>query len=118
MEKIMQWIDKVSDRHSEEHNEFLIWYEKLVRSASPAATKAFGNMDDVELTSNESAGIELTASDFLWWKERISNGARFKHGVSSVKANMLNRLCSAAEQMDMTAEEKGQLIDAMQSHKS
>lgn len=100
-------------RRDEEHQEFLRFYRSLVETLPTMATEAFGNLNGVKVTARKAAqswGIELTVSDYLWWKHEIEQGARFVEGVAAVQTSMLHRLSKAAEAQRLSPEERKEML--------
>lgn len=118
IEKIMSLIDRNSLRRTAEHEEFLIFLENIVVSASPDVAKSFGHFDVgfIEENGNQgSMGIELTAADLLYWRNAIGGGVRFIDPVSKVKRDIFDRLSRSAGSMEMTSDEKAEFIKIMKS---
>lgn len=104
------------DRISEEHADFLNFYEQLVRSISSDAVEAFGKME-IEVKDKgkeETWGILLTAADFMFWKNAIEKrNVRFADTTDVVKSGMLNRMTRMAETERLTVEERNKLLDLL-----
>jgi hypothetical protein len=93
-------------RETEEHARFLRFYRDLVETLPTAATKAFGGLSLADATR-----IELTATDYIWWKNKIEQqGYRFSAGVFAVQANMLNHLAKKAEAERLDPAERKALL--------
>lgn len=102
-------------RNAAAHRDFLAFYRDIVETVSVETVAAFGSMSvDVVGKSNNWA-IELTATDYVWWKEEISRGARFVKDPSAVRLAMLNRLSKQAEATKLTPDERKSLIALLET---
>lgn len=102
-------------RVTDEHSEFLEFFRSLVETVSPEVAKQFGTLSVTVVTKGktEGWGIELTATDYLWWKDAIAKGSRFSPdhgGVESVPRAMVVRVASKAEKSGLTLEERRALV--------
>lgn len=112
--QIARLIDSSSSRDTEEHQEFLVFLEELIKGVSPVVSREFGKLD-VKMKSGKSLLIELTPADFGYWYNTINNGERFKRGVREVKLDIYNRLCSATKSHDLTEEEREAFMELVKS---
>jgi len=99
-------------RERAEYDGFLAFYKGLVEGLPTEAIKLFGNMSvKIRKGKDEStAGIELTAVDYIWWKESIASGVRFSSGVRAIKIAMLNHISKKAESNSLEPDERKKLI--------
>lgn len=101
-------------RVTNEHVEFLAFYRQLVETLPSEMTEMFGTLDGIEvrLTGGgfQTYGIELTATDFIWWKSVIEGGNRFKNGTAWVQQSMLSRFSKKAEAHRLSPEERTTLL--------
>jgi hypothetical protein len=118
--KLADFATKVSDRRKDEHIRFLSQYEKIVRSVSPEAAKLFGCLD-VKVIKNgkeEIWGINLTATDYIFWVEHINLGVRFCSHPNAVMAAVMDKMANSAEIHNLTKEERNELIDLLSERDS
>jgi hypothetical protein len=103
-------------RVTEEHQEFLKFFRELVETVPPEVAERFGTLKVTALEKGketEGWGVMLTATDYLFWKQKISDGVRFspRHGgVKSVPRAMVTRLAKQAETAGLTLEERQKLV--------
>lgn len=99
------------------YKDFLTFYENLVRNTPTEAIQAFGRMTvDVYVGKETKAyRIELSPTDFMWWKHEIENkGVRFVDGPIDAMASIMNRMTKKTENLSMTIEERRELLDILQ----
>ncbi len=120
MLKIFQAIADIATnaagRVTDEHQEFLTFFRSLVETVPPETAQRFGTLgvtaiEGGALTANW--GVMLTATDYLFWKQKIAEGVRFSPahgGVKSVPRAMVTRLAKQAEAAGLTLEERQQLL--------
>ena len=106
---------KAKVREEQEYKEFLAFYKELVENMPTELTILFGNLGGIETSKAGHKpsvyGIELTATDYIWWKNKIENeGCRFVHGIPHVKSLMLERFAKNAESHRLSPEERKELI--------
>ncbi len=105
-------------RRKAEDGEFLKFYRSIVETVSPEVVSIFGHMPNVHVVSNgkkEEWGIELTATDFIWWKSKLESGdVRFVEGGNAIKAAMLHRMARMAEVEKLSADERKRLISLLE----
>jgi hypothetical protein len=85
-------------------------YTEQELSESYGMTTILKGLDEVEADYFPEA---LTATDYLFWKQKIADGVRFspKHGgVKSVPRGMVERLAKKAEAAGLTLEERQTLL--------
>lgn len=114
-------INASSERETKEHTEFLAFYETLVAAASPAVSIGFGTLS-VSITrpghADDKAGLMLTPADYLYWREAIlTDGYRFKGGVSFMKRQVFDAISKCADSHNMTPSERQAFIDLMKSER-
>lgn len=99
-------------KRDQEHTDFLAFYRSLVESLPTEAIRLFGNMSVKLIVGKveEGAGLELTATDYMWWRQKIAGGARFVVGVHAVQLEMLNRLSKKAEAESLPPEQRKVLL--------
>lgn len=100
-------------REDEEYADFLKFYRGLVETLPADAVKIFGRCDRcvVKNGTESTWGLELTATDFWWWKNEIENfGARFKNGTKVAKNAMLTQMAKKAEGTTLPPEVRKALI--------
>lgn len=92
---------------------FMKFFRALVEMTDSAVAKEVGGVSvTVLLVGNkeETWKIELTASDYAFWKEKFAVGVRFKYSLDAVKAAILKAMTAAAERNKLTADERKQLL--------
>lgn len=102
-------------RRDGEHQEFLGFFRSIVETIPTEVVQIFGTLSGIEMRlpsgKVESYGIELTATDYMWWKQKIEKeGARFVGKTSAVQSNMLDRLGKKAEMHRLEPAERKKLI--------
>jgi hypothetical protein len=104
-------------RRSTEHQEFLTFYRSLVETVPTEAIGLFGSMpvNVFEAGKQEDWAIELTATDYIWWKKKIESGARFVVDPSEVQLAMLNRMSKKADMERLSPDERKSLIALMEA---
>lgn len=104
-------------RKDNEHADFLAFYRNLVETLPTEIVALFGNMGGVAVWhkgKEKSCGLELTATDFMWWKTHIeAEGVRFVNTPASVKCDMLDRLARHAEAHRLSPEERKNLLSLL-----
>jgi hypothetical protein len=103
---IVLGIQKKSDA---EWAEFMEFYRDIVESTPAAVASIFNTMSvDVILNdrdrSKKSYGIQISVSDYLYWKNAYAEGTRFVLPVKKVQDNMLQHLAKAIEKKPGTIE--------------
>lgn len=115
--KIADFTTAAVSRRNKEHDQFLSFYRELVETIPTEAIKAFGNMGGVQVFSGgkrQDFGIELTAADFLWWKQHIDvMGTRFVKSPSAVQADILDRMVRKADVGGLAPKQRKELIALM-----
>ncbi len=109
IEKLVGFINRASDKADKEHQDFLKFYEDIVRVTPPEMARNFGKL------KTDSGSIELTATDFMYWHTAINDGWRFPSGAADIKLKIFNHLAEMSESLAMTAAEKSELIDILKS---
>ena len=106
-------------RREREYAEFLSFYRTLVETMPSEMTALFGTLDGISVDcrgKKESFRIELTVTDFLWWKSRIENESlRFVYGIPAVKAAMLDHFSRKAELHRLSPEERVKLLELLEA---
>lgn len=110
-------------RRDQENEKFLSFYRELVETLPTDVTELFGHMGKVAVTlkngETPSWGIELTATDYIWWCNEIrENGVRFTQGPRAVEQAMIARLAKQAESQRLTPEERKKLISLLDDFKA
>jgi hypothetical protein len=103
-----------------EHSDFLVFYRQLVETMPTEMVEIFGTLDGIRVRLRrgkvEDYGIELTATDFMWWKSLIeADHARFVSGPADVKRRMLERFATGAEAERLTPDERKKLLFLLDS---
>ena len=108
---------KVDVAETAKYIEFLDFYETIVRNTPTAAVKKFGRLNVSTRIGgeNKTFGLILTATDFMWWKSNIENGARFVNGIDAVQRAIFSQLSELAESLDITKESRAELLDILKS---
>lgn len=100
-------------KRMERYEAFLDFYKTLVETLPSEATAMFGRMP-VSVKDRgkppENWGIELTATDFLFWKDRLGRTVEFVKRPENVKSDMFSVLAKKAEKEPLTAEERKTLL--------
>jgi hypothetical protein len=107
-------ITGATERSAKEHQDFLGFYETLVKMASPEISKSFCRVS-VKVGEKEALWLEMTPADYLWWREKIGGGTRFYDGVSTVRADILNNIANLGHAHKLNPAERAEFIDAMKS---
>lgn len=101
-------------RRDAEYQDFLSFYRDLVETLPTEAVTAFGSMkvEVVEAGAIKSGwAIELTPTDFIWWKSKLEQGeVRFTGSADSVKLSMLSRIAKKAEAHRLSPAERKTLL--------
>lgn len=102
-------------RREAEYASFLSFFRELVETLPAEMTSLFGHMSNVGVTLRDGKtanyGIELTVTDFLWWKSAIEqDGVRFTSGPESLRRSMLTRFSKQAEAYRLEPEERKKLL--------
>jgi hypothetical protein len=115
---IGELVSGAKGRSDAEHIAFLAFYRSLVETLPADACRAFGLMNGVEVItggSKGSFGIELTVTDYVWWKKHIEEeGTTFVHSPASVQLDMLTRLSRKAEVQRLEPSERKHLLDLLE----
>ena len=112
MASLLNMLAGAKRRETEEHEQFLDFYARLVMSISNESASIFGNMGKVKVKKNNKIhdpewGIELNPVDLAWWRTKImQEGYRFVHGPDYVKADMLQRVNDLMKNYKLTEEER------------
>ena len=96
-----------------EYEDFFKFYRALVEITDSEVAKAVGGTSITVVLldkKEETYKLELTATDYLWWKEKVAVGLRFKFSMEAVKAAILGQMTKAAETNKLTAEERKQIL--------
>lgn len=105
-------------RKTQEHVEFLTFYRTLVETIDGDVAKAIGKTVitvNVPWTGKEENwSIELTVADYLFWKEKIAIGVRFKYAIDAVKAAILGSMTKAGENNKFTAAERKEILGLLE----
>ncbi|MBB95634.1 MAG: hypothetical protein CML68_13715 [Rhodobacteraceae bacterium] len=116
IKQMIRLATKAHERSTAEHWAFLNTLESLIIHCPPALSRKFGNMSVKVRDKNGSesgAGIELTATDMMWWQKGIENGTRIVGGAKATEIAIYNRLCKSIESHEMTSEERAEFISLM-----
>lgn len=100
-------------RRIAEHEEFLKFYRELVETVPQEVVALFGKMTVrvVEAEVQADWGILLTATDYIFWKNKLLEGRiKFVKGDKRIKQLMHERLAEKAENEGLSAEERKRLI--------
>jgi hypothetical protein len=101
-------------RTDKRYADFLAFYRELVETLPSEMVEIFGAVPLSVTHKNgkaETVNIELSATDFLWWKRNIEVlGMRFTNGPSSVENAMLRRVAEKAETHRLAPEERKTLL--------
>ena len=99
-----------SKRITAEHDEFLAFYRELVETVPTDVAKSFGRMSVNMTNGAQDWKIELSATDYIWWKEKFADGARFSSPPAQVRLNMLTRLAKKVEEQRLEPSERAALL--------
>jgi hypothetical protein len=103
-------------RVTEDHEKFLVFYRGLVETVPPEVAELFGSLTVAVVEKGElksSWGVLLTATDYLFWKQKIAEGVRFSPshgGAKSVPRALATRLAKKAEEAGLTLQERQALL--------
>lgn len=104
-------------RRDDEYRQFLAFFRELVETTPTDVAKLFGrfNVKSQPRGGQEAVyGIELTATDYLWWVNEIENkGTRFVNGVPRVQTAILSHIAKQAEAQGLTADERKLLLSLL-----
>lgn len=86
-----------NQRKLKEHREMLDFYRRIVETVPTEVAEMFGSMPVKVRQKNikdfVTWNIELTATDYLWWRRSIENeGARFASGAKRIMSAMLEQM--------------------------
>lgn len=109
-------------RRDKEYAEFLAFYRDLVETLPSEMIELFGTLENVSVFvsgKKASYGLELSVTDYLWWKQHIEvSRLRFESGVASVKFDMLDRFSRKAETHRLSPEERTKLLALIEQSKA
>ena len=115
---LADFINRDKIRRDREHEEFMEFYRELVETIPAAAAEAFGCMNGVGVAKRiksgldeRSWGIELTPTDYLWWRRYIDEGFYLTKGCAETQLDILERLAKLVDMSSLTVEERQQLLD-------
>ncbi len=86
-------------RRTKENADFLSFFRDVVETVPTEAALLFGSLSNVEVIKNgqkQTFEIELTAIDYIWWKNELEGGVHFVKPVRDVKMDMLEHLAKKA----------------------
>jgi len=106
---------RAKSRRDEEYRQFLQFYRELVETVPAEVAKLFGTLNGVKCIVGKGVsadyGIQISATDYLWWKDEFVNkGTRFALPVEQVKAAILTHIAKKAEASGLTADERKELL--------
>lgn len=119
--RLSSFLTEVKKKEDDQYEEFLKFYETIVRTVSPTVVREFGRMkvDVIDDKTKKTWGIELTAADFLFWKNHIQqNNVRFIDNPITVQCNMYSVLSNITDQVNMTVEQRNEFLNLMMSKPS
>jgi hypothetical protein len=107
-------------RRDAEYQDFLAFYRTLVETLPAEVCAIFGNMGGIEVQPGAGArttfGLELSATDFIWWKHKIEvENVRFVKSAAAIKADMLARISRGAEAHNLTPAERKELVALLET---
>jgi hypothetical protein len=113
---VAKFFTEKREAEVDRYNQFLAFYEHLVRETPTAAVKRFDKLDVSVVTEGKSEtwSLYLTPTDFGFWKAKIAAGVRFAKGPDSVELAMMNRMGGFAEQLALSKEDRAALLDILQ----
>lgn len=102
------------ERETNEHKEFMRFYQELVKIVPEIIAKEFGSIQVPTLVDRklqEGYRMELNVTDFLWWKNIIDDeGGRFRDGVNSVQRDIWDRLTKLVRDNALSEDERKNLL--------
>lgn len=114
-EKLAKLVEGTNSRTAKEHEDFLKTYRGIVEMVPLSVANEFGNMDGINIVSPkqkiENCRIELTATDYLWWKTRFANGWRVQGGTQKLLRKMATHLAKSAEGTGLDIAERKALLE-------
>lgn len=104
-------------RKDAENVAFLAFLKELIEKTDGDIAAAVGrvSVDLVKGTAPSNAGIILSVEDYIFWKNKFADGYRFKKPVEQVKSDILAKLAKAAEDNNLTADERKSLLALLTS---
>lgn|GEM_PF-5788959 len=97
-----------------ENQEFLVFLRELVETLPAEACNRFNNFPVViikEDNKQQQLFIELTVSDYLFWKDKAENtDLRFEETITQIKNRMLEKLTKVAEMNKLEPKERKELL--------
>lgn len=100
-------------RRIAENEGFLAFYREIVETVPQEVVSLFGKMTVRVTEGNTQAdwGLLLTATDYIFWKNKLSEGrVKFTSGNTRIKQMMHERLAEKAENEGLPPEERKRLI--------
>lgn len=113
---LIQIISGARERITREHIEFLEFYLQLVQVVPNDIAADFGRIPTPVMVgrSKRDYQLELTMTDFLWWKSAImDDGARMINTVGQVQRDIWDKLVTQVDAMTLNEDEKGALMNAL-----
>lgn len=113
---LIQIISGARERITREHMEFLEFYLQLVQVVPNDIATDFGRISSPVMIgkTKHDYQIELTMTDFLWWKSAIMDeGARMVKTVGQIQRDIWDKLIQQIDSMALNEEEKGALMSAL-----
>jgi len=111
-EALVAFVKGDRDRVTQDHMEFLDFYQKLVSILPDDMAREFGRIDAPYVKGSKTHGgqLELTVTDLMWWSTIFEEGGRFRDGTSVVQRNIWDHLNSAIRKGALSDEQKLYLL--------
>jgi hypothetical protein len=113
---VAKFFTEKREREVARYDQFLAFYEHLIRETPVPAVQRFRGLDINVQTEGktETWSLHLTPTDFGFWKAKIADGARFTSGPDAVELAIMNRMAGFAEQLSLSREDRAALLDILQ----
>lgn len=115
-------LSGVAARRRKENEEFLGFFREIVETVPLEVAKAFGTMGveafDATGKPTQGWGIVLSVADYIYWKDHLTAGARFKFPVANIKLAMMNHLSKKIEGVGLPPEERKALLAMLDEAKA
>lgn len=109
-------ISGARERERQEHEDFLGFYNSLVRIIPSDIAKDFGSIEAPVKSKSTSKNyrIELNVTDYLWWTNVIQNDkARFITSPAAIQRDIWEKLNTLVKREELSQEVKDQLMNIL-----
>lgn len=115
-EKLIGFITGNRAQLTQDHMEFLEFYQDLVRIIPDDLATAFGSIVVPTMVNGEvhkGYRLQLNVTDYGWWRSVILDGGRFVESTFSVQRNIWDHLNSQTSEGSLTNEQKLELLNLL-----